>query len=127
MLYNTKWNKTPDLTYPSVLGLAHLLRNKDMWPTGFKWTGYGWKAIELTKAYWPNSVLKNDPHGIQMLAMGLRNFSDQDYIYSKIFSARDENYKLPTPEVVADRLEAFVNRDTNAEAFNALNALRLGC
>ena len=79
---------------------------------------------------WPDSVgprERDNDDLTQMLAMGLSSPSDQQYVYWQIFYSRMPNGRSPGAKEVADRLETFMQRDTNKEAFQKLQALRLGC
>lgn len=132
MLYNQKWADSklaaPSLTYPSMAGLVHLLRNEELWPKGFKYRFDG-AAIELANQFWPGSVGKREKYGdlTQMLAMGLKDQYSEHHTYWKIFNTRNADGRNPTAPETADRIEAFMNRATNVAAFDAIMALRLGC
>jgi len=136
MLFNEKWAESkiagPSLVYPSMAGLVHILRNKELWPKGFQWRTpwHASSATKLAKEMWPDSVgprERDNDDLTQMLAMGLSSPSDQQYVYWQIFYSRMPNGRSPGAKEVADRLETFMQRDTNKEAFQKLQALRLGC
>lgn len=143
MLFNQKWNdtltrisevKAPDLTYPSMAGLVHILRNETLWPKGFTWGRppgtWDWNfGTELARQFWPASVTKRERGEdlTQFLAMGIAGPHDNDSVHHKIFFAREGN-DVPTAEVTANRLESFMNKEAGrSKGYQALMGLRLGC
>ncbi len=133
MLYDPKWEtKAPtavSLAYPSLAALAHLLRNEQLWPKNFMWRGR-LSPMKLVEAFWPNSIVpseKGTAFLYETLATGLSpNSRDDLQTYYKIFYA-DEPTRMPTASDVANRIDAYLSRHNNHEAYKALLALRFGC
>ena len=89
----------PDLTKPSVEGLAYILRHTEEWPEGFTWDygRLGGCALALTDSRWG----LNDSYE-SAAALGLT--SDQRW---EIFFALWGQTDNPEPEDVATALEAI--------------------
>jgi hypothetical protein len=108
MLYNPNWDK-PDLSNPSIPGLAYLLRHQELWPRGFKWNYrcVNHCAIGLATAQWEQL----EKHGIYTTA----NRMDPEMRHHTIhelfchpLDVRHGGWEATTPIIIADRLDRYV-------------------
>ena len=98
----------PDLTTPTLAGLAWLLRHKEAWPEGFEWEfGDCFRCgMGLAARVWNTWERRLDPSPSQQAAIwGIP--CDEAY---RIFVAGFSNPTLVTPEMVADRIDAYLAR-----------------
>lgn len=87
---------TPDLTRPTLEGLAWLLRHKEAWPEGFSWyfPDCSRCAMGLASRIWPWP----DEHVLDLLGTGGSTFPFSQGAYP----CDDRDVR---PEMVADLLE----------------------
>lgn len=100
----------PDLTKPSLQGLAWLLRHKEAWPEGFVWCfqdcqtcamGLLWRSMgEMPD--WDNSRAQ-----IRVAAFFALD-SDTAYDIFQAMADTADDYIDVTPEMVADRIDAYL-------------------
>ena len=135
MLYNKEWDKklVPDLKYPSVAGLAYLLRNLDLMKDNNQvqaWKHSAGLAVIVALEYWPNSMDNAARYDWDLRGTLGLHVSYGDYRLL-MFGRSANNNKADTPdapEVVADRLEQFANVNYDMKAMaDKLSGLRLGC
>jgi hypothetical protein len=108
-----------DLTKPSLEALSHILRHKELWPTGFEWN-YGFCyscAMGLAGELWDVFVPRNPDaavlnvskaFGISRKVAGNIFGGEADWIpyHPGCVVVRDTN--AVTPEMVADQIDKFL-------------------
>ena len=123
----------PDLTTPTLAGLAWLLRHKEAWPEGFEWDfGDCWSCgMGLAALLWDacaidlrlslsarQAIIWDIPRdeAYRIFLAGARAESHQIFFAGahaeshQIFFAGAHDPALVTPEMVADRIDAHLAR-----------------
>ena len=92
----------PDLSKPTLEGLSWLLRHKEAWPPTHVWDFHQEAscAIGIARGHWGYDAIRRIP-GCTVLAM-VRLFSQLQYL-----PVQDKDV---TPEMVADRIDAYLRR-----------------
>jgi hypothetical protein len=103
-----------DLSKPSIAGLAYALRHQEVWPEGFRWYFPDCKrcAIGLAWALWGDAVGRSSPDvmvslGIASNAHEAIECKDREIFFSCLGEGR-LGARLPSPEDIAERLEALL-------------------
>lgn len=99
---------TPDLTVPSLEGLAYLLRHRELWPEGFEWAFDDCKTCAMgllaRKMGWDLSDSVNE--FVKLMASSL---SMPHHAAYEIFCEADhEDFDAVTPDIVALRIEFYL-------------------
>ena len=109
MLLNPDWEKEAllDLSKPSLKALSHILRDKELWPTGFTWN-YGrcdqcamGMAVEL---WFKTKTLGVEEHIDLIIEQLDLEFEVAEVIFLNNPNGR-LNMSLVTPEMVADEID----------------------
>jgi hypothetical protein len=103
----------PNLTTPSLVGLAYLLRHKELWPKDFVWSYRTSNkcAIGLASAFWP-AVQEFGRVPFLYWAETQNYFGAGFDGFLNVFTERFEGtpYDDVQPEQVADRIDIFVQK-----------------
>lgn len=106
MLYNLNWDvKVPDLTKPSLEGLAYLLRRKDLWPKGFVWD---WGklnhcAIGLAARHWKLQCTST------LILAGTFGIKHND-VFDLFMKSDKENPLNTQPEYITELIERYLDQ-----------------
>lgn len=107
MPFDLKPTIKPDLSTPTLEGLAYILRHKEEWPRGFKWDyeNCAQCAMGMTVEIWQKQ--KYSYHTAYMT----QYFNLPDCVAEQIFidlAKTDDEYDSITPEHVATAIEKFL-------------------
>jgi hypothetical protein len=96
-----------DLSTPTLPGLAHILRNKELWPSGFVWNyaDNSTCAMGLTACFWHYAF-----DGSDFWDWTMKTFSLTDDDFCPIFFNRFDCKKFDqvSPEMVADAIYEYL-------------------
>jgi hypothetical protein len=101
----------PNLTTPSLVGLAYLLRHKELWPRGFDWNYNASQtcAVGLSYQFWGNGC------PILWCDWTRNTFPIPLEKYNNIFyhPFDDKDYSDVTPEDIASIIDDFLKEDVS--------------
>lgn len=96
----------PDLSVPSLQGIAWLLRHQEAWPSGFVWkfSSFGQCAIALGKAHWPKQK-RTVATFLSWRAFGLSHADT----YTIFVEGALQSLRYPISAArIADRIDAYL-------------------